>query len=106
MGAAGRDVSRGQPGGECHVPERCSAEAISGGSGRIGEEVSVSRRQGGQYAAPRPGCNYRTLSIIFLTHYILILSNEGGGQAQMRRSGAEVYIFRMIVDLPMITLVW
>ena len=106
MGAAGRDVSRGQPGGECHVPERSSAEVISGGSGRIGEEVSVSRRQGGQYAAPPPGCNYCTLSIIFLTHYILILSNEGGGQAQMRRSGAEVYIFRMIVDLPMITSVW
>ena len=72
----------------------------------FGEEVSVLRRQGGQYAAPRPGCNYHTLSIIFLTHYILILSNEGGGQVQMRRSGAEVYIFRMIVDLPMITSVW
>ena len=88
------------------MPERNSAESISGGSGCISEEVSVSRRQGGQYAAPRLGCNYLTLSIIFLTHYILILSNTGGGQAQMRRSDAEVYIFRMIVDLPMITSVW
>ena len=85
------------------MPERSTAEAISVGGGRIGEEASVSRRQGGQYAAPRLGCNYRTLSIIFLTHYILILSNEGGGQAQMRRSGAEIYIFRMIMDLPVIT---
>ena len=56
VSGSGRDVSVGQPGGECHAPARRSAEA---------------------------------LSVMFLTRSNPILSNEGGGQAQRRRSGVE-----------------
>jgi len=70
-------VIMGRPGGESHAPARRSVEAITGGSGRVGEEVSATRRRGGKYDAPRPGCNYRTHSTFFLTHSIPNLSNEG-----------------------------
>ena len=79
VGATGRDVSTGQPGGERHALATRSAEAIIKRSGRADEEVNVTRQGGGEYDAPRPGRNHRTHSTFFLTHSIPILSNEGGG---------------------------
>ena len=58
VGAAGRDVSSGQPGGECYVPARRSAEAIRGRS-RCANEVSVPRLRGGEYDAPCRGGQVR-----------------------------------------------